>query len=332
MLRVLDATQATPGADTPPPLPASIAFRKLHGLGNDYLFIAAEAVAAPWLPLLARSLSDRHFGVGADGLIAVTASAGGISMRMFNADGSEGRMCGNGVRGAVRFAIEEGIATGPRVRVETASGVVEAMVHPGADGAFEVEVAMGRPILESALIPLRLPGLEAADAAVGMPIERLAMGEAWGAWGAWAPAAGATGRWSAVSMGNPHLVLECSDPGLVPLEQVGPVLERLPCFPDRVNVHFAAVRSRSEVEMRTWERGSGITLACGSGACAVFAALRRLGELDPVAAVHLPGGSLRIEESADGGIRMRGEAEAVFGGCVDPQPILRRLGLDGARP
>jgi diaminopimelate epimerase len=329
MLRVLDATQATPGADTPPPLPASIAFRKLHGLGNDYVFIAAEAVAAPWLPLLSQGLSDRHFGIGGDGLIAVAASAGGISMRMFNADGSEGRMCGNGVRGAVRFAVEEGIAAGPRVRVETASGMVEAMVRGGADGSFEVEVAMGRPILESASIPLHLPGLGAGEPAVGLPIGRLGPIDVWGGW---ASRAGVVGRWSAVSMGNPHLVVECGDPTLVPLAQVGPALERLPCFPDRVNVHFAAVRGRGEVEMRTWERGSGITLACGSGACAVFAALRRLGELDAVATIRLPGGALRIEEAPDGSIRMRGEAEAVFSGRVDPRPILRRLGLDGARP
>jgi diaminopimelate epimerase len=311
---------------------ASIPFRKLHGLGNDYIFVRREEVEGWPLPLLARALSDRHFGIGSDGLIvAGPPPAGGVadlSMAMFNADGSAAEMCGNGVRGLVRFAIEAGLVEGPVVRVASGGAVVASRLrspeHP-AGGEVEVEVDMGPPRLAAALVPVRLDGLDPAAECLGEPIARLAAAVGGLDLGA---IVGEDARFSAVSMGNPHLVVECGSPEAVPLERVGPRLERAACFPEGVNVHFAKAIAVDRIAMRTWERGSGATMACGSGACAVFAALRLRGRVGEAAQVDLPGGSLHIAQPQHrGGIRMRGEAVAVFEGRVDPWPILRRLGL-----
>lgn len=306
---------------------SSVAFRKLHGLGNDYLFATSEQVAGRSLPALARALSDRHFGVGADGLIVVgpppAGSGAELSMSMFNADGSPSQMCGNGVRGLVRFAIEEGLAAGPRVRVASGGAVVTATARRDGE-RFEVEVDMGPPRFACGSLPMRFPGFEPSQECLGEPIARLAaaIGRS-----DLATALGEGCRFSAVSMGNPHLVLECAAPRRVAIESIGPLLERATCFPEGVNVHAVAAEAPDRIVMRTWERGSGITLACGSGACAAFAALRRLGRVASAAEVVLPGGVLRIAEaSGGGGILMTGEAEAVFEGRVDPEPLLRRLG------
>lgn len=310
-----------------------IPFRKLHGLGNDYLFVRREEVAGWSLPLLARALSDRHFGVGSDGLIVAGPPSAGsgadLAMAMFNADGSAAEMCGNGVRALVRFAIEAGLVDGPLVRVESGGAVVTARALAHRD-RVEVEVDMGPPRLASAAVPVRLAGLDPAAACLGEPIARLAAAIDDAALEAMV---GADARFSAVSMGNPHLVIECEAPEAVPLGTVGPRLERAACFPEGVNVHFVKAIAADRIVMRTWERGSGATMACGSGACAVFAALRLRSRVNEATRVDLPGGSLHVSESARGGsILMRGEAEAVFEGRVDPRPILRRLGLAAESP
>ncbi len=326
----------------------SIPFRRIHGLGNDYVFLAeadADAIRCD-RRRLALALADRHFGVGGDGLITVAAIADGdadLHMRMWNADGSESGMCGNGLRGAVRFALTGGLGepvadrleallrSGRAIRVKIGRGVVAATAYALDDGTFEVEIDVGRPILASREIPVAIDGVAADEPVLSMPASSI------GAFGASldhergrAGAFAGLRSWSCVSMGNPHLVLELGSPEEVAafeLSRIGPILEHAAAFPARINVHAAAVIDRQRFRMRTWERGSGITMACGSGACATFVALRHRGLIGDRAFGELPGGVLRLAATADGSILMRGEAFESCRGTVEPMAILARLGL-----
>ena len=273
-------------------------FAKLQGAGNDYIYVSGfEAeVAAP--ETLARRLSDRHFGIGADGLILVLPPQGDadVRMRIFNADGSEAQMCGNGIRGVALFAADRGLVGGDTVRVETEAGLREVALARDADGRIvRAGVSMGRPVLDAEHIPVLLEGERVVD----VPLQ----------------VGGRTLWMTCVSMGNPHAVFYVDEVEGWPLETVGPKIENHKLFPERVNAHIVEVVSRGEVRMRTWERGSGLTLACGTGASAVCVAGVLTGRTDRRILAHVPGGDLEVEWPSDGApVRLTGPIEEVFTG------------------
>jgi diaminopimelate epimerase len=229
-------------------------------------------------------------------------------MRMFNADGSEAEMCGNGVRCVAKFVHDHGLSKKNPLRIETGRGVLTLHLEIMGDKVEQVRVDMGEPILEGERIPTTLAGMRVVDVPLLGPLAALVHQP-------WSEACGLDGRLTCVSMGNPHAVLYCRDVAKVPLEQVGPVLETAAVFPRRINVHFVQVRSPEEAVMRTWERGSGVTLACGTGACAVCVAGVLTGRTGRRLLAHLPGGDLRLEWSEkDGHVYMTGPATEVFSG------------------
>ena len=272
-------------------------FTKMHGIGNDYVYVETFRQPAPDDPVaLAVAVSDRHFGIGSDGLILIEPSdRADARMRMFNNDGSESEMCGNGVRCVAKFIHDHGIARQPRVTVETGRGVLSLDLEIVDDRAERVRVDMGAPILRSDAIPTTLPGDPPVDAEVDLGSR--------------------TVRLTAVSMGNPHAVIYVDAVEDYPVEQIGPIIERHPAFPRKVNVHFVEVLGPGEVRMRTWERGTGITLACGTGACAVAVAGVLTGRTGGKLLAHLPGGDLTLEwAGGDAPVFMTGPAAEVFSG------------------
>ncbi len=276
----------------------ALKFVKMHGLGNDYIYV--DMFKTKTLPGeggdLARRLSDRHFGVGGDGLILVGPSdVADLRMTMFNADGSEGAMCGNGIRCVAKLGFEAGHIDRRRITVETKAGIKTLELITSGDSVEAVRVNMGRPRLAPADIPVKLPG----DRVVGVPIiikgRRFDM--------------------TCVSMGNPHAVIFCDSLDEVDLGLYGPAFERHVMFPDRVNAHFVKVHNRGEVTVQTWERGSGITLACGTGASAVCVAGVLNYRTDREIIAHLPGGDLQLNwDKAADEVFMTGPAVEVFRG------------------
>ena len=273
-------------------------FTKMQGIGNDYVYLNCFKESPDDPGALAKIVSDRHFGIGSDGLILILpGDDADVRMRMFNADGSEGRMCGNGIRCLAKYVYDHGLCRKKKhLRVATAEGVkiVDLLIgrNRKATGAT---VEMGSPILEPARIPVKLPQKRVVDLAIRTSTHAYAM--------------------TCVSMGNPHAVIFVPDVSVVPLELVGPELERHPLFPERVNVHFVQVLSDSELRMRTWERGSGITLACGTGASAVCVAGVLTGRTARRIKAHLPGGDLDLEwREQNGYVYMTGPAVEVFTG------------------
>ena len=280
---------------------SGLAFWKMHGAGNDFVVLEpaeARADAGGGWAALAQEACDRRFGVGADGLIlALPSDAADRRMRIFNPDGSEAEMCGNGIRCLVKFTLDRDPAARAAggLRVETLAGVLDARASLGADGLVErVRVGMGVPRLE----PEALGALtEAAPPVLGLPIE----------------ADGGEYLATLVSMGNPHAVLFVSDPvEAFPLERVGPAIERHPLFSRRTNVEVVRVLGPSRIEMRVWERGAGETLACGSGACAAVVAARLHGLAADRVEVALPGGTLGVEWDGEGEALLEGPAVKVF--------------------
>lgn len=272
-------------------------FTKMHGLGNDYVYVNTFAERLPSDPAtLAVRISDRHFGVGSDGLILIGPSdRADARMRMFNADGSESEMCGNGIRCVAKYMYDHEIARKELVTVETGRGVLSLAIEAEGGRACRVRVDMGRPILNSAEIPTLLAGDPPIDAPLVI--------------------AGQEFRFTAVSMGNPHAVAFVDDVDRLALETIGPIAERHDAFPRRVNVHFVQVIGPAEVKMRTWERGSGITLACGTGACAVCVAGVLTGRAERRIVAHLPGGDLELEwPDGSSPVFMTGPATEVFTG------------------
>jgi diaminopimelate epimerase len=276
----------------------------MHGIGNDYVYVDCVNDAPPKNPSeLSKVISDRHFGIGGDGLILICPSErADARMRMFNADGSEAEMCGNGVRCVAKYVHDHGIARKPELTIETGRGILTLRLEVKNGKAERIRVDMGEPILEAGRIPTTLPGPRVIN-------HPLASAEPWFA------ACGLDPRMTCVSMGNPHVVLYCKDVSKVPLETVGPVLENASFFPKRSNVHFVQVVGPNEVTMRTWERGSGITLACGTGACSVAVAGVLAGQTQRQVLAHLPGGDLDLEWSeADNHVYKTGPATEVFSG------------------
>jgi diaminopimelate epimerase len=284
-------------------------FVKMHGIGNDYVYVDCFNQPLPRDPAaLSRAISDRHFGVGSDGLILICPSEkADVRMHMYNADGSEAEMCGNGVRCVARFVYDHHIARKEVLTVETGRGVLTLELDVKDGEVKSVRVNMGEPILEPGRIPTTLPGTRV----VNYPLLYRSDDPKC----AWFGAAGLDPRLTCVSMGNPHAVIYCKDVARVPLETVGPLLEHHEWFPRRINVHFVQIHRPSEVTMRTWERGSGVTLACGTGACAVVVAGALSGRTGRKLLAHLPGGDLQLEWSErDNRVYMTGPAVEVFSG------------------
>ncbi|MFP4053871.1 MAG: diaminopimelate epimerase [Phycisphaerae bacterium] len=272
-------------------------FTKMHGAGNDYVYVNCFDQDAPDPAALAPRISDRHYGVGADGLILILPSEeGDVRMRMFNADASESEMCGNGVRCVAKYAYDHGLSRNNPLRVETGAGVkVIDLVVDESDKVTAARVDMGKPILVPRDIPVDLDDERAID----VPIE----------------AAGQSFSMTCVGMGNPHAMIYVDDIRSVPLAEWGPVLESHPMFPNRMNVHFVQVHSPEEVTVLHWERGSGPTLACGTGASAVCVAGVLTGRSGRTVTAHLPGGDLVLEwPDDDASVFMTGAAVEVFGG------------------
>jgi diaminopimelate epimerase len=277
-------------------------FTKMHGIGNDYVYVNgfAEHVADP--ARTAIEVSDRHTGVGSDGLILILPSdKADVRMRMFNADGSEGEMCGNGVRCVAKYTFDHGLSKSNPMRVETGRGVLSLALATSNGKVEEVTVNMDQPILDLAKIPV---DREKVVAGSREHEYRLSMSQG-------NELVDAT----FVSMGNPHAVIYTPDVKSFDLSRIGPPLEHHKAFPRRMNVHWAQVVSRDEVIMRTWERGSGITWACGTGACAVCVAGVLTGRTNRKILAHLPGGDLTLEwRESDGNVYMTGPATEVFSG------------------
>ncbi|MCI1964745.1 MAG: diaminopimelate epimerase [Oscillospiraceae bacterium] len=273
-------------------------FTKMHGIGNDYIYIDCfhETVQNP--SELAVKLSDRHFGIGGDGIILIKPSeAADCQMDMYNADGSRGKMCGNGIRCVGKYVYERGIVQKEALTVETLSGIkkLQLDIHHGQVAA--VEVNMGQPIRKAE----EIPALFSKEYVLNEPltIENRVY------------------KITCVSMGNPHCIVFVDDVDSIKLEEIGPLFEHHPMFPDRVNTEFIQVMKKDELKMRVWERGSGETLACGTGACAAACAAAWNQVAARTVKMHLKGGDLSIRwDEKSNEIFMKGPAEFVFDGTV----------------
>jgi diaminopimelate epimerase len=275
-------------------------FTKMHGIGNDYIYVNGFAVTVRDPASLARKISDRHAGVGADGLILILPSTiADVRMQMFNADGSEAEMCGNGIRCLAKYVFDYGISAKNPLRVETGRGVLSLALKTVEGKVREVTVNMSQPILALEKVPVDVAMMKPAAREHEYPLV-LGLGrEIFGA--------------IFVSMGNPHAVMFVDCVADIDVYLVGPPVEHHPAFPRRMNAHWVQVHSRGEVTMRTWERGSGITLACGTGACAVAVAGVLTGRTDRKILAHLPGGDLTLDWSAsDNNVYMTGPAVEIF--------------------
>ena len=272
-------------------------FTKMQGLGNDYVYVNClkETIADP--PALAKKISDRHFGVGSDGLIMINPSdKADFEMEMYNADGSRAEMCGNGIRCVAKYVYDYGLTDKTRISVETLAGIkyLDLTVENGKVSLVRVD--MGRPILEPENIPVQAEGSRVVDEPLTVD--------------------GKEYRMTCVSMGNPHAVIFVDqDVRELPLDQIGPSFESHERFPKRINTEFARVLDRRTVEMRVWERGSGETLACGTGTCATAVACVLNGLTEDEITVHLLGGDLYIKwDREKDTVYMTGPAETVFDG------------------
>ena len=268
-------------------------FTKMNGCGNDYVYINGfvEKVENP--KELAKKVSDRHFGIGSDGLILIVPSD--FCMRMFNADGSEGEMCGNGIRCVAKYVYDHKMTDKTEISVETKAGIKYLDLTVEDEKVTKVKVDMGEPILEPKKIPVRSEKKRVVN-------EPIAVAEK-------------TWNMTCVSMGNPHAVVFVEDTGSLEIEKYGPLFENHELFPNRTNTEFVQVLNRNEINMRVWERGSGETLACGTGTCASVVACILNGYTDEKVLVHLLGGDLEIEyEKTTNHVFMTGPAETVFEG------------------
>lgn len=271
-------------------------FTKMHGLGNDYIFVNGFEEKIPNPARLSRIISDRHAGVGSDGLIIIQPSdRADVRMEMYNADGSRAQMCGNGIRCVAKYAMERGLAIGPEIRIDTDSGIKEATCLLEKNKVTGVRVDMGKPSLRA----LDLPSTIDLEKIVEHPL-RIDSN---------------TFSITCVSMGNPHAVIFVEQLHRIDLEESGPKIEHAAEFPQRINVHFVRVDAADRVTMRTWERGSGATRACGTGACSVCVAGAITNRTGRHIFATLPGGVLEIKWADDDHVFMTGEAVEVFSGA-----------------
>ncbi len=276
----------------------NLEFTKYQGLGNDFILVDNRDSTTPKVtPEQAIKLCDRHFGIGGDGVIFALPGQDGTdyTMRIFNSDGSEPEMCGNGIRCMARFIADlEGAKAKESYTIHTLAGLIVPQLT--ADG--QVTVDMGKPRLAASDIPTTLVGADGQS--IDQPLT----------------IAGQTWQVTNVSMGNPHCITFVDDVAAIDLEKIGPQFEHHPAFPQRTNTEFIEVVRPDYLKMRVWERGAGITLACGTGACAALVAAVLNGKSDRKATIALPGGPLLIEWAADDKIFMTGPAERAFTGSV----------------
>jgi len=277
-------------------------FTKMHGAGNDYVYVNCFEEPLPKHPdRLAQQIADRHFGVGGDGLILICpSSVADARMRMFNADGSEAEMCGNGVRCVAKYVYDHGISRNNTLKIETGRGVLSLDLEIVSNRVHRVRVDMGEPILEAAKIPTTLPGDPSRP---GNPVVNARL-----------EAAGRALDVTCVSMGNPHCITFVDELNDAWVLGVGPEVEVHPHFPKRVNAEFVQVCSPEEIRMRVWERGSGETLACGTGASAVCVAGVLTGRTGRKILAHLPGGDLELHWADNNHVYLTGPAVEVFSG------------------
>ena len=274
-------------------------FTKMHGLGNDYVYVNCfeEKIDNP--PAVARFVSDRHIGIGSDGLIMINPSkTADFEMEMYNADGSRGEMCGNGIRCVAKYVYDYGLTDKTQISVETLGGIkyLDLTVEDGKVSLVKVD--MGKPKLEADLIPI----ISEREQVIDEPIE----------------VDGKEYHMTGVSMGNPHTVIYVDDVKGLDLEKIGPKFENHERFPKRINTEFVHCIDRQTVEMRVWERGSGETLACGTGACAVAVSSILNNLTDTQVTVKLLGGDLQIEwDREKDRVFMTGPATVVFDGVID---------------
>lgn len=285
-------------------------FSKMHGISNDYVYVNGftETIGDP--NAVSKFISDRRCGIGSDGMIMILPSeVADCRMRMFNADGSEGMMCGNGIRCVGKFAYDNGIVTKPELSVETKSGIKYITLEINDGVAVAATVDMGKAILKPAEIPVLAEGEDFVARTISVNGEDYTV--------------------TCVSMGNPHCIVFCNDPKDIPLEQIGPHFEYHALFPERINTEFLQVIDETTLNMRVWERGSGETYACGTGACAcvVAAVLNGFCKHDTEITVHLLGGDLKITYQSDGTVMMTGPATHVYDGEIDISGIPSMLCL-----
>ncbi len=292
---------AAPGVSIPKPLndpslPYRLPFTKMQGLGNDYVYVEEfESPIKNPMPL-AVAISDRHFGVGGDGLVLIghSTQAADFRMRIFNADGSEAEMCGNATRCVGKYLFEKGLTSKREFTLETLAGIRGLRLFTEGNTVTRVRVDMGKPILTPADIPMQAEGDNFINREIMVNGRRY--------------------RATAVSMGNPHLVVPIAGLDSLDLPALGPFFEHHALFPRRINTEFVEVRDRDHIRMRVWERGAGETMACGTGACAALVACSLNGLTKRAATVKLPGGELCIEWDDNNVIHMTGSASTVFSG------------------
>lgn len=274
-------------------------FTKMQGLGNDYVYVDCTKKKLENASEVAVKVSDRHFGIGSDGLILINASSvADFEMEMYNADGSRGEMCGNGIRCVAKYVYDYGLTDQTHISVETLGGIKYLDLTVKEGRVRQVRVDMGRPML----CPTEIPVIANGESVIDMPIE----------------VDGTEYRMTAVGMGNPHTVVFVEDVDELEIERIGPKFEHHPCFPNRVNTEFVKVLDQNTVKMRVWERGSGETLACGTGACAVAVACILNGLTENEVTVQLLGGDLLIEWDREADkVYMTGPAEVVFDGEIE---------------
>jgi diaminopimelate epimerase len=273
-------------------------FSKYHGLGNDFILVNGLGASAPDIsPQEAIRLCDRHFGIGADGVILALPSLNAdCRMQLINADGSEAEMCGNGLRCLARFVWDEGLIRKTEMVVETLAGLKRSRLRVEGEHVIEIAVGMGKPFLLARDVPTTLVGPDARAMDVPLEID------------------GATFHVTALNTGVPHCIVFVPDVESVDWRCLGPRIEHHLAFPHKTNVMFTQVISREHLRVRPWERGAGATLACGTGACAAAVAAAVTGRAERAVAVTLPGGTLRIQWNADDEVIMTGPAERVFVG------------------
>lgn len=278
-------------------------FTKMHGCGNDYVYVNCMEKMLEDPDKVSRFVSDRHFGVGSDGLILICPSdQADFRMAMYNADGSEGEMCGNGIRCVAKYVYDYGLTDQTSISVETKGGIKYLDLTVKEGKVSLVKVNMGSPILKPSLIPIRSDKEQFVDEPVTVD--------------------GKVYRMTGVSMGNPHVVTFVDDTASLNLEKIGLSFENHELFPNRINTEFVQVLSRHEINMRVWERGSGETLACGTGTCASAVACVLNGKTDEHLTVHLLGGDLEIfYDRANDTVWMTGPASVVFDGELSEESI-----------
>ena len=277
-------------------------FTKMTGLGNDYIYVnCTDGTKLKNIPEMAKKLSERHFGIGADGLILIDKSDSDNSdfkMRIFNSDGSEAEMCGNGIRCVGKFIHDHKLSDKDKISIDTLAGIKKIkLIEDEMGECNEVIVDMGEPIFQDKNIPYNIYEPFNKDLDINVEGEKM--------------------RFTVVSMGNPHAVTFVEDLDNLQIEMCGPKVENNPIFPNRTNVEFVQILDKNNIRVRVWERGVGETFACGTGACAAVVASGLNGYTDENVTVYLPGGKLKIEWGKDNHIYMQGPAKTVYEGKIE---------------